>query len=170
MAGVTVQNEQGKGKNRKVGKPDMTPLVDLGFLLLTFFIYTTTFSTPNVMEFATPTGEKGTSDVNHLNSLTLILDADNKVFWHQKPLTELMAKDIQETSYASDGIRSLINEKKQKAPNPENFTVIIKPTAEATWKNAVDVLDETFITGSDRKAITELTNSELLAFEGRLGY
>lgn len=157
-------NIQDNGKKRSAKKPDMTPLVDLGFLLITFFIYTTTFSVPNVMDFASPSKEKGTSVVNHQNSLTLILDGKDKVYWYQRPLNELEATDIVETNYGSDGIRKLINDKKKLAKDPESWTVIIKPTAEATWKNAIDVLDETFITGSNRKAITELTDQEILVF------
>ncbi len=148
-------------KSRKSGKPDMTPLVDLGFLLITFFIYTTSFNKPATLDFATPNLDtQQTSSVNFRNTLTLILGEKNKIYWYQKELKELKADDLKETNYSSNGIRKLLNEKRASAPNKENWTVIIKPTEHATWANAVDILDETIITGSERKAVTELTARE----------
>ncbi|KPM48631.1 ExbD/TolR family protein [Jiulongibacter sediminis] len=155
---------------KKAAKPDMTPLVDLGFLLITFFIYTTTFNQPSVLDFATPKSSEGTAAVNNQNTLTLILGGDNKVYWYQKALKEVTSEDLVETDYSSAGIRQVILEKKKLAKNPDNRTIIIKPTEDATWENAVDVLDETIITGSKRKAITELTPRELEAYQGKMIY
>lgn len=152
-------------RKKKSGKPDMTPLVDLGFLLITFFIYTTTFNQPNTLDFATPKNNGETADIDSDNTITLILGAENRIFWYQKPLNELTLEDLHETDYSSEGIRKIIHQKKKEAPNPKNWTVIIKPTEDATWSNAVDVLDETIITGSNRKAITELSNNELIAYQ-----
>lgn len=153
-------------QKKKSGKPDMTPLVDLGFLLITFFIYTTTFTKPSMMEFNTPSSQDEQSNpIKNKNSITVILGEDNRVFWYQKPLAELSNSDIFETSYGSDGIRNIIAENKRKCLNPENWTVIIKPTDKATWQNTIDLLDETFITGSDKKAVIKLTPKELKAFE-----
>ena len=148
----------------------MTPLVDLGFLLITFFIYTTTFNQPSVLDFATPKNDGGTSEINDDNTITLILGKENKVFWYQKPVSEVTASDLTETDYSSEGLREIILAKKREALNPEFWTVIIKPTEDATWENAVDVLDETIITGSKRKAITELTNLELEAYQAKLKF
>ncbi|SOE23935.1 Biopolymer transport protein ExbD/TolR [Spirosomataceae bacterium TFI 002] len=154
-----------KNQKKSVGKPDMTPLVDLGFLLITFFIYTTTFTQPNVIEFVTPSNEDSSkSPIKVSNTLTVILGSNNQLYWYQSPLEELTSNDIHQTTYAPDGLRRLIMQKKEVCIEPESWTVIIKPTKDASWQNTVDVLDETIITNS-KKAVTELTPKELMEFE-----
>ena len=164
-----------KGGPKKAGKPDMTPMVDLGFLLITFFIYTTTFSKPNIMGFATPKKddkppeEQEQVDVKVSNTITILLGEDDRVFWYQVPLKEVTADDLNETDYSADGIRKAILTKKAGAITPENWTVIIKPTDDATWKNAVDILDEMAITESDKKAVVDLQKVEKEAYYTKIG-
>ncbi|WP_341225682.1 biopolymer transporter ExbD [uncultured Arcticibacterium sp.] len=152
--------------NKKSGKPDMTPLVDLGFLLITFFIYTTTFSTPNTMDLNMPS-DKGVegAPIKKSNSMTVILGKDNKLYWHQEEIGRLSEKDIKETNFSPEGIRKTIIALKKEAIDPELWTVIIKPTDDSNWKNAVDILDETAITGSSRKAVVELSQKEQKLYE-----
>ncbi len=159
-----------QSSKKKASKPDMTPLVDLGFLLITFFIYTTTFNQPSVLEFATPRNDSGTSAINEENTLTLILGGENKIFWYQKPLSQVNSGDLVETDYSSQGIRKVLLEKKKQAKNPDNWTVIIKPTDDATWGNTIDILDETIITRSNRKAIVDLSPQEIAAYQEKLVY
>jgi biopolymer transport protein ExbD len=55
MAEVIAQEKQGGSKQRKkLIRVDMTPMVDLGFLLITFFMFTTNFTKPNVMDLGLP--------------------------------------------------------------------------------------------------------------------
>jgi biopolymer transport protein ExbD len=179
MAEVQVKESGGKGGKvrsaKKVGKPDMTPMVDLGFLLLTFFIYTTTFTKPNSMGFATPKQddkppeEQEVVDIKVSNTITIILGENDRVFWYQVPLKEVTAEDLNETDYSKDGIRAAILKKKNAALSPENWTVIIKPTDDATWKNAVDILDEMAITKSEKKAVVEPQKVELEAYYTKIG-
>lgn len=179
MAEVQVKDSgggKGKSKVKKgAGKPDMTPMVDLGFLLITFFIYTTTFSKPNTMVYNTPKEvppedrvEKEL-DIKVSNTITIILGEDDRVFWYQKPLKEVTADDLVETDYSKDGIRTAILLKKSKALSPENWTVIIKPSDESTWKNSVDILDEMAITESNKKAVVELQQVEKEAYYTKIG-
>lgn len=95
---------------------DMTPMVDLGFLLLTFFVLTSTFAKPKVMSLVYPAKQvdvpPGTENkVN--NALTFII-SDDRVFYYKnqfypegnadgKPATELT-----ETNFGPDGIRKLL--------------------------------------------------------------
>ncbi len=179
MAEVQVKESGGKdGKVRvakKSGKPDMTPMVDLGFLLITFFIYTTTFSKPNIMGFATPKQEdkppeeQEVVDIKVSNTITILLGEDDKVYWYQVPLKEVTAEDLHETDYSAEGIRSAILLKKKNALSQENWTVIIKPTDDATWKNVVDILDEMAITESDKKAVVEPQKVEKEAYYTKIG-
>ena len=179
MAEVQVKDSGGDGKVRvkkKSGKPDMTPMVDLGFLLITFFIYTTTFSKPNTMDFATPKKDKDpqeqeSAEVKVSNTITILLGKDDKAYWYQKPLTDVTAADLNEVDYSASetGVRAAINKLKAKALDQDKWTVIIKPTDESTWKNAVDILDESEITGSKKKAIVDLQPRELDAYNEKVG-
>lgn len=150
-------------------------MVDLGFLLITFFIYTTTFSKPNIMGFATPKQddkppeEQEAVDVKVSNTITILLGENDRVFWYQVPLKEVTAEDLHETDYSAEGIRAAILLKKRDALNPENWTVIIKPTVDATWKNVVDILDEMAITESDKKAVVEPQKVEREAYYQAIG-
>jgi biopolymer transport protein ExbD len=113
-----VQNEGGgkhKGKKRAKKHPthvDMTPMVDLACLLLTFFILTTTFAKPKVMEIIMPDKNKpGKSDeIPKSRALTIILDENNKIYWYAglaNPLKPPLP-EIHETDYSKDGVRKLL--------------------------------------------------------------
>lgn len=147
-------------------KPDMTPLVDLGFLLITFFIYTTTFTKANVMRFATPKqSEKNTSPIKNSNSLTVLLGENDRLYWYQKPLSDLNSTDFHSSDYSAWGIRKVLTEKRNEAKNPEHFTVILKATDKATWKNTVDMLDELAIVGGMKSALVDLSPKELSLYQ-----
>lgn len=162
-----IEENLAKGKRqlkRSSAKPDMTPMVDLGFLLITFFMFTTTFTNPTMMKLAMPEKWKGNSVVSTENSITIILGKNDKIYWHQKDIEELKSEDLIETNFTSNGIRKQILEKYNRSKNPENFTVIIKPSDEANLKNAVDILDEMEITNMRRYALVDLFPKEVLAY------
>ena len=69
-----------------------------------------------------------------------------------------------ETNYSLDGIRKQILEKYRKAKNPENFTVIIKPSDDSNFKNTVDIIDEMEITNMKHYALVDLFPKELAAY------
>lgn len=165
----------GKVRTKKnSGKPDMTPMVDLGFLLITFFIYTTTFSKPNMMKLNMPKKEEDPddtvmADVKVSNTITIIMGKDDRIFWYQKPLAEVTAEDLNEVDYSAEGIRTAILKKRANAIDIDKFTVVIKPTDEATWKNTVDILDEMSITESEKYAIVDLQTQEQKAYDEKVG-
>lgn len=175
-----VQEKESGGKGGKVrskkgsGKPDMTPMVDLGFLLLTFFIFTTTFSKPNMMKLNMPdksdekVEKQEKQDIKLSNTITIVMGKDNRIFWYQQALADVTADDLIETDYSASGIRADINKKRAAAIDTSVFTVVIKPTNEATFENTVDILDEMEITGNKRFAIVDLMPQELKAYEERI--
>lgn len=177
MAEIQENSGGGDGKVRvkkNSGKPDMTPMVDLGFLLITFFMYTTTFSKPNILKLNMPDkndDEDPTEqpEVKESNTITILMGKDDKVYWYQKALADVKPEDLTETDYSAEGIRKAILTKKANAISQENFTVIIKPTSEANWKNTVDILDEMAITKSDKYAIVDLEKVEKDAYNGKTG-
>jgi len=169
MAEIAESGGGGKGdgkvrSKKSGGKPDMTPMVDLGFLLITFFMYTTTFGKPNMMKLNMPDkpnpNDPPPPEVKVTNTITVLMGKDDRVFWYQKPLPELTIADLNESDYSTEGIRMAVLKKKANALDVTKFTVIIKPSDEANWKNTVDILDEMAITKSDRYAIVDLAPKE----------
>lgn len=164
MAQMQEKPQQGKGGKVRVKKQstavDMTPLADLGFLLITFFMFTTTFSKPNVMGLnmppkTPPIENQQEPEIDLKNSLSIILGGDNTIYWHQQDRAKLTAADMHETDYSKEGIRNDILAARQRATVEDNFTVIIKPTDDSTYDNLVNVLDEMEITQSSRYGIVD---------------
>ncbi len=147
--------------SRRVARVDMTPMVDLGFLLITFFMFTTTFSLPYVMDLAMPKKGDTKSEIKVGNSITLILGKDNRLFWHQEVADKLTLNAINETTFSPKELRNLLISKYRTAKNPENFTVIIKPTDESNYKNMVDILDEMTITKMPHYALVDISPKEI---------
>lgn len=167
-------NDGGKVRAKKQSTAvDMTPLADLGFLLITFFMFTTTFSKPNVMSLNMPPKKPITEtiepEVDVSNSISIILGGDDRIFWHQEDKTKLVAADLNETAYTKEGIRNTLLAAKQRAKTPENFTVIIKPTDDSTYENLVNILDEMEITESQRYGIVDIAPNEVQVYEEKSG-
>ena len=145
----------GKKRSKKMStKIDMTPMVDLGFLLITFFMLTTTLAKPVTMQLNMPdkTDTKETSPVKLSESLTVCPD-ENKVYYYQGIPTDA-GTVMQVTNYSETGIRKVIADLKAKVGS--NFTIVIKPTKKAKYRNMIDMLDECAITNNKRYALLEI--------------
>ena len=170
--------DSGDGKKvrskKQSTKVDMAPLVDLGFLLITFFMFAATQIKPNVMNLNMPpkleekTKLDVTPEIKLENSLSVLIGKEGKIFWHQKDQS-LTAADLNETDYSAEGIRKVITTAFAKAPDKDKFTVIIKPTDGASYKNLVDVLDEMEITKSTKYGIVEVAPYEQSALDEKVG-
>ena len=179
MADIQVQDKGEKGgkvrSKKQSTRVDMTPMVDLGFLLITFFMFTTTFSKPNVMDLGLPAKPKDEdvkpppTEVKLENSITLLLGKDNKIFWHQQEESSLTDANLMETTFDREGIRKVVQQAKAGAADKDIFTVIIKPTDDAVYKNFVDILDEMAITKSDRYGVTDLKPWEEAIYKRKVG-
>jgi biopolymer transport protein ExbD len=144
---------------RSTPRIDMTPMVDLGFLLLTFFIFTTTFSEKKVMTLNMPSKDEihqPQGQIKKSNTLTLVLGENNRIFWHKEVNETLTTEQLSETDYSAQGIRQLIQDARTNAKNKDKFTVIVQPTNDCVYQNVVDVLDELAITNIERQAIVDL--------------
>lgn len=177
MAQIADNSNKSGGKVRAKKQStavDMTPLADLGFLLITFFMFTTTFSKPNVMGLnmpkkPDPNQKIERTEIKPENSLTFILGKDNKIYWHQQDREDLNVDNLNETDYSRDGVRATIMGAKQRASDPNVFTVIIKPTDDSTYENLVNTLDEMEITQSSRYGIVDLSPIELEVYKEKSG-
>ena len=150
MADVTTNQDS----RRRPVRVDMTPMVDLAFLLVTFFMLTTTLSKAKVMNLTMPKKEvEAPVVVPEDVTTTLVLDKDNRIFYYQG----LENPKVQETSYAADGLRKLASAMVQKANGLKKDAIfIIKPTKEASYENVVNVLDEMSITNVPTYAIQQI--------------
>ncbi len=161
MAEMEVKESGKKGPGVKKSKKqstrvDLTPMVDLGFLLITFFIFTTTVQQPTAMNLNMPKDTKNPEDntkVKESGSLTLLLGKANVIYYYfaNDPAT------MQTTNYKN--VRDIILKKKKSTPASDLF-IIIKPDKDATYKNAVDILDEMDINDISRYAMVDPTPDE----------
>jgi biopolymer transport protein ExbD len=136
---------------------DMTPMVDLGFLLITFFIFTTTMAQPTAMNLFMPKDVDKPEEQNKVKesgAFTIMLGKADQVYYYEG----LDPTKIQSTSFK--GIRDEII-KKKKSTDPEDLVMIIKPGPDATYKNTVDILDEMTINEIKRYAMVDLSDVEL---------
>lgn len=150
---------------------DMTPMVDLGFLLITFFVFTTTMSTPKATDLFMPK-----DDINHPQplpnslALSLLLDDNNKVYYYNGDFKEAAnANKIFETNYSTyEGIGKIIRQKQKDIDYSGKFTdgrkgvmLLIKPTSKSVYKNVIDALDEAVINDVRKYAIVEPIKEEI---------
>lgn len=149
-----------KKQTRKDTKVDMTPMVDLGFLLITFFVFTTTMSSPKAFKLNVPDDsakDEEQTQAKASGAFTVMLSKDNHVYYYEGQLQG------DGSNFKSSNFKEIRNELlRKKANTPEkDFVVIIKPSEEANYKNVVDMLDEMQILEIKRYAIVDINESDL---------
>lgn len=185
----------GGGKHKKVRAKkmsthlDMTPMVDLAFLLLTFFMLTTTFSKPKTMEINMPVDKPPDMEDQKINNaVTAILSDKHSVYWYYgefKPEETQLIK----TDFSPEGIRKilldknavtkkLVNELEEKLAKREiadstfkrkkieyqsekqSLFVLIKTDDKAKYKDVIDMLDECQIASVGKYAVVDIMQKE----------
>ena len=145
---------------------DLTPMVDLGFLLITFFIFTTTMAQPKELRIYMPK-DGPPIEVALSTALTVLPLADDKIFYYHGSLEEAMQSSAYGTttfSY-SDGIGQVIRDKQKAMEHKEPGTskklmLIIKPADKSNYRNLVDIMDEIAINVVNHYAITDISEVE----------
>lgn len=132
-------------------------MVDLAFLLLTFFILTTTFNDPYVIPLPMPDNSGPQAPISPRNVMNLVLAEEGKVYWWDG-----LDGKVETTNYLNKGIRELLLNHKKANPK---VMVLIKPTDKSKYENIVDVLDEITITGTQRYAIVDFTDDDRARLE-----
>jgi len=138
---------------------DMTPMVDLGFLLITFFIFTTTMAQPTAMNLFMPKDVDKPEDQNKVKesgAFTILLGKQDIVYFYEglDPATE---GNFRTATFKT--IRDEIIRKKQST-KVDDLVIIIKPSEDATYKNTVDILDEMTISEIKRYAMVDISPVE----------
>ena len=163
---TTLQRRAGvRRMKRHALRIDMTPMVDLGFLLVSFFVFTSELSRPVETELYMPKDGKP-MPVGRSTTLTVLLAKDNRIFYYEGNWDQLQ---VHSTNYhIQSGIGAIIRQKQlQLDKHPVNgegrtgLMLIIKPGREATYKNIIDALDETAINKVNKYVITSCTEEEM---------
>ena len=125
MSEVAQDNNKGKkkGKTKKMStRVDFTPMVDLGFLLITFFMLATTLSKPQTMEIAMPSKEKipeeDQTKIKASRAVTIILDKDNKLYYYEGTRENNIDPVLNQSDYSPKGIRQFLIKK--------NYEIMVK--------------------------------------------
>ncbi|KOY85375.1 hypothetical protein AD998_03705 [bacterium 336/3] len=170
MAEINSSNQQEGSKKRaskKVStKVDMTPMVDLAFLLITFFMLTTTFNTPKIMQVIMPNKESSQGGDDDC-TLVLLGGKNDKLYWYQS--ANVSKASLQTLDASPEKIREFLIQKKKETLVKEDcykqFTVVVKFKDDASFKNVVDILDEMNIVGVSRYGIQDITKEEIQLIE-----
>ena len=179
-----IQEKSGGGKQGpgvKKGKKlstriDLTPMVDLGFLLITFFIFTTTMIKPKTMAINMPVDKKDIKDSNKVKdytAMTILLSKEHRVYYYLGIGTDPnKAPDLKVTYFQNkNGIRDAIiafkNRVLQERTNGQpghSITdvpvILIKPDTTCQFEDMVNILDEMQINGITTSAMVDISDIE----------
>ena len=171
-------------KLRGVPKMDMTPMVDLAFLLLTFFVLTSVFAKPAVLQLTFPVDGKPSP---LKNILTVVTDKSDSVYYYYGVMDSISPKPFRVCGYGKQGIRTVMaglnkeaiaqlnalkgDDERTKSKRDSiagartSLTVLIKTADDARYARVINLLDETDICGISKKAVVDLSEKEKLALE-----
>lgn len=159
LGGGRQHGKKGKRKKRRrLGiRIDMTPLVDVAFLLLTFFMLTTTFSLPQVMDITLPPSETK-SEVTEASLLLVRLMEDGRIFWN-------MGTDAPRALDANT-LRAFLQERINT--NPTMIT-LVKVDRKSKYFNMVRIIDELHLANITRYSLAPLLEQDKKIVEQAAG-
>ncbi len=155
--------KKGGRRSKRIGfHLDMTPMVDVAFLLLTFFMLTTTFSKSNTMEINTPPAKLEVK-VAEKNVMTVRIAGDGMAYCSlgneaPKRFNLYDTQDVGQLSLSGE-LRSLL--KQQTQSNPK-LVIVVKLSEKARYKQLVDIIDELNLMKIDRFSLDDYTEQDAL--------
>lgn len=168
MAELKSSDKEGKGRSKKDGgRVDLTAMVDLAFLLITFFMLTTSLNKPQAMDVAMPDKNKMDQtdqlEIADNRSITVLLGSDNKILWYYGQLENpIYPPTIVE--YGRTGIREVLQRMQKEVParaQGKDLIVVIRPSDKSIQRNLVDILDEMKIVDVKRYMISKINSAEI---------
>jgi biopolymer transport protein ExbD len=139
---------------------DLTAMVDLGFLLITFFMLQTMLTKPKAMELNTFDAYKIRDEqpplCGGLITLSILLGEKDKIYTY----VSVDSPQIQIADFSKTGIRAVILARQAEVEaqwgNKELLRLLIRAMPNARYKNLIDILDEIAITGVRNYAIVDI--------------
>ncbi len=162
MAELVASPKNGKRSSLPKLPPriDLTAMVDLAFLLITFFLLTTSLAKPRAMPIAMPVGQTG--GVAASTTMTVCLGTNNQALWY-RGMTERPLTAPQIVGYGKDGLRrAIVDAGKQilKATGKQ-MMVIVRPSAHSKYADLVAAIDELNITAVKYYAIADISPKDI---------
>ncbi len=155
-----------KGKRRKAAAPriDLTPMVDLAFILITFFIYATTLTEEKALVLNTPAPGHNMTSYIDTSTITIMPTADDQYAYYHGTLDN----PDEVTIVNAKQLRTIILKKQHDIKKlPDKYSaqarklhVIIKPDKNSKYENLVSVLDEMLINKVPYYTIVDITLQE----------
>ena len=145
---TTPQNGKAvKGRTKALApNVDLTAMVDLAFLLITFFMLTTSLAKMKSMDIAKPVDSNEDLPVPESRTMTILLGKNNQAAYYMGEPD----KAVMQVTSLSNIQKYILGSKQQVASKHQNdpskfMVVVIKPTSASNYKNFVDVIDEMHI-------------------------
>lgn len=174
MAELNTGSGDGGGKKVRSKKQntgvDLTAMVDLAFLLITFFMLTTSLAKPQSMDLTMPdkSDQVDTPDLEAKESktMTILLGKDRQLKYYMGRFdAPYLGEGPNDSAYGKDGIRQILLQKRANLKakglvDKEGLVVLIKATDNATYADMVDILDEMAIVGQTMYSIQDMTDAE----------
>ncbi|TXH23726.1 MAG: biopolymer transporter ExbD [Cyclobacteriaceae bacterium] len=156
MASLEQIPASGKRKKRSSPRIDMTPMVDLAFLLLTFFVMTTTLMKNHGLEIQQPMADDSGRhrEIKAEQVLNIVLGLNDQVYWYMGA----PGSKAEQSNFSSSGVRKLLLQKNQQI---KDLYVFIKASDKSRYQNMIDMFDEVKITGVANYALVDLAPEDV---------
>ena len=138
--------------NKRLPQIDMTPMVDLAFLLIAFFMLATSLAKPKAMQIIKPANadDVDVPVVNKQRVMSILLGKNDSIYHYQISEEDFASNNInfETTNFSSEGIRAVIKKQQQNliealhTKNADSLIILIKGSPHCKYKNLVDILDE----------------------------
>jgi biopolymer transport protein ExbD len=158
-------SKRGKRQSKRHGfRLDMTPMVDVAFLLLTFFMLTTTFAKSNTMEINIPP-ETGEVSISERNVMTLRVPGDGFAYWSlgEEAPRRVSLYDSSDAHAALGGeLRQVL---RQQFGSNKKLVIVVRISDKAKYKSLVDIIDEFNLMKIDRFSLDDFTAQDEAAIQ-----
>ncbi|MBS1653731.1 MAG: biopolymer transporter ExbD [Bacteroidetes bacterium] len=148
---------------------DMTPMVDLGFLLITFFIFSAEIANPKATSLNMPKDKGPQTPVGESYSMSILLGKNNTVYMYMGKWEGAEKQNrVITTSYdEKTGIGNLIRMQQERLSDTSKYKegrrglmLLIKPSESASYQNVVSALDEALINDVKKYALVQVSAEE----------